>query len=122
MERMDVYDIRPRGMDAYLSHYGWHFSKPMAEFASKRFGTGTLHTSELYQSVCSRHSNISNSKGYDAHYLLSKFRKTYPNFSDMQIENIVDSYLANEYDTAAFTRFYADCQANQIPINWEDLI
>ena len=33
MDRLDYYDILPEGMDAYLSNYGWHFSKKMCEWA-----------------------------------------------------------------------------------------
>lgn len=119
---MDAYDIHPRGMDAYLSAYGWHFSKSMAEFGAKTFGIGTIHTKEAFDKVSLRNSHIASAKGYDAHYLLSKFRKVYPERSEGEIAYLVDTYLDNEYDTSAFTRFFADCQANGIPINWEDLI
>ena len=33
MDRLDYYDITPKGMDAYLSAHGHHFSKPMLEWA-----------------------------------------------------------------------------------------
>ena len=33
MDRLDFYDITPKGMDAYLSAHGHHFSKPMLEWA-----------------------------------------------------------------------------------------
>ena len=33
---MDVYEKLPPGMDKYLSHYQWHFSKKMCEFAVSR--------------------------------------------------------------------------------------
>ena len=33
MERLDYYDIMPKGMDAYLASHGHHFSKPMLEWA-----------------------------------------------------------------------------------------
>ena len=33
MDRIDYYDIRPAGMDAYLATHGRHFSKSMLEWA-----------------------------------------------------------------------------------------
>ena len=33
MERLDYYDITPKGMEPYLSAHGHHFSKPMLEWA-----------------------------------------------------------------------------------------
>ena len=31
--RLDMYDDFPSGMKAYLSAYGWHFSKAMCDWA-----------------------------------------------------------------------------------------
>ncbi len=33
MDRLDYYDITPKGMDAYMASHGRHFSKPMLEWA-----------------------------------------------------------------------------------------
>lgn len=30
---LDLFDMRPQAMDAYLSNYGWHFSKELCEYA-----------------------------------------------------------------------------------------
>lgn len=42
--RLDMYDDFPSGMKAYLSAYGWHFSKAMCDWAismmEKEDGTG----------------------------------------------------------------------------------
>ena len=35
--RLDMYDEFPSGMKAYLSQYGWHFSKAMCDFAVSIF-------------------------------------------------------------------------------------
>ena len=32
-EPLDIRDRRPEEMEAYLSHFGWHFNKKMCEFA-----------------------------------------------------------------------------------------
>lgn len=32
-QRLDIYDRFPSGMEAYLSQYGWHFSKKMCDWA-----------------------------------------------------------------------------------------
>lgn len=119
---MDIYEIRPRGLDAYLSNYGWHFSKRMAEFGARIFGCGTLHTPKAFADIAKSNPHIHSAKGYDAYYLLSVLKRLYPQMSEAQISILADGYLANEYDGAVFTRFYADCQANQQPIIWEDMI
>ncbi len=121
-ERMDTYDRRPQGLDAYLSNYGWHFSKRMADFAARKFGNGVLHTPKAFADLAQKNTHILNAKGYDAYYLLSKLKRLYPDLSEGMIATLADGYLANEYDGAIFTRFFADCQANQEPIIWEDMI
>lgn len=34
--RLDARDRFPSGMEEYLSHYGWHFSKNMCEWACSK--------------------------------------------------------------------------------------
>ena len=34
--RLDARDKFPSGMEEYLSHYGWHFSKAMCDWACSR--------------------------------------------------------------------------------------
>ena len=36
MDRMDIYEMMPSGMNEYLSNYGWHFSKKLCEHAVKK--------------------------------------------------------------------------------------
>ena len=47
MDRLDTYERIPEGMREYLSHYGWHFSPKLAEYATnpKRMknADGTSH-------------------------------------------------------------------------------
>jgi len=33
---LDVYDIYPKYMRAYLMNYGWHFNKAMCDFATSK--------------------------------------------------------------------------------------
>ena len=41
--RLDARDKFPSGMEEYLSHYGWHFSKAMCEWAcSKMYKTDSI--------------------------------------------------------------------------------
>lgn len=121
-ERTDVYDKHPRGMDAYLGIYGWHFSKSMCEWACKNFGKGIMHSKETFERAA-RHTSLSTTaKGYDAYYMASKLGKLFPDYTEVQIFQLLDRYFKNNYNTAAFTNFWADCQANALPINWEDMI
>lgn len=121
MERTDIYEIKPAGMDKYLSIYGWHFSKAAARFALGE-SKETIMLPAQMEKVSKNYPNIRNAKGYDAYFLIAKFALLYPDFNSAQVIALVDSFLAHSYDSAAFTHFYADCIANDIPIIWEDLL
>lgn len=123
MARLDTYERRPSGMDAYLSMYGWHFSKRMAQFAAEKFcnGTGIVET-KLLETICKDFDVIKHNNGYDAHYLFARFRSMMPGYGEKDIARLVDCWLKNNYETSAFTNFYSDCIANGIAIIWEDMI
>lgn len=120
-------------MDNYLSHYGWHFSKRMAEWAismmHNRNGEpikpkekDTLH--ELLKA-----NGISTEKiiGYDAVYVEAMARSDFFGSSlptEQHIFKYISDYLNDKdgYDEIAFTRFCADMGAKGIPIYWEEML
>ena len=122
-ERTDIYEIKPSGMEEYLSIYNWHFSKRLAEFAARTFCNGSgLYQPEVFERLCQGTDVLRLNKGYDAYYLAAKFKSVYPHLQERQVISMVESYLRYEYDTAPMTRFYADSMALAQPIIWEDMI
>ena len=133
MDRLDYYDILPKGMDAYLSHYGWHFSKAMCEWAVSKMRDRNkkrvqMRSKDDVSDVLKSYGvEIENDYGYDKvfvfHMGLSDFIG-----SSMPDESYVAKYVKDVlddkdgYEGIAFCRFLADCNANGVPIIWEDMI
>lgn len=133
MNRLDYYDVLPKGMDAYLSHYGWHFSKPMCEWAvgkmrDKNGNKIMFVEKDKAVSVLAQYGlKIDNDKGYDISYVWAMGKADYLGSSlidDGHLARFVKDYLDDPdgYDGIAFTRFLADCSAKGEPIIWEDMI
>lgn len=133
MTRLDYYDILPAGMDAYLSNYGWHFSKPMCEWAVSKMrdrngNPVTMKTKEEVDAILKRNNiEIENDHGYDKVFVM------HMGLTDYFANSIVDeAHLAryvqdvlddkDGYEGVALTRFLADCNAKGLPIIWEDVI
>lgn len=125
-----MYEKRESGMDKYLSQYGWHFSKPMCEFAvsmmKDRSGSKMQPVDKAtFDSVMAQNGIKNEAKGYDGLYVWMMAKSDFygsalPN--DAAVARFVGDYLNDKdgYDEVAFTRFYADCIAKGIPIIWED--
>lgn len=133
MDRLDFYAIRPAGLDAYLSYYGYHFSPAMARWAVERMvprqgGRMTIMDKEAVEKLLTDHEiDFRGAKGHDLVYI-----------SNMVIADRYGSSVKNEeqlalaikdemddpdgYDGMAFSRYLADCNAKGIPIVWEDMI
>ena len=132
-DRLDYYDILPAGMEAYLRNYGWHFSKPMCEWAvmnmKDRNGNPVQMKSKDHIDAVLRNYgvNLKNNSGYDAVFVFHMGLSDYVG-SSIPDERALARYVADVlddvdgYDGIAFTRFYADCTAKGIPIIWEDVI
>lgn len=133
MTRLDYYDILPAGMDAYLSNYGWHFSKPMCEWAVSKMRDRNgdpvkMKTKEEVDAILKRNNiEIENDHGYDKVFVM------HMGLADYFANSIVDeAHLAryvqdvlddkDGYEGVALTRFLADCNAKGLPIIWEDVI
>ena len=133
MDRLDYYDILPSGMDAYLSNYGWHFSKKMCMWAIKNMRDrndrplNMLSYEQIDNLLATYGVKLSNDKGYDkvfvAHMCISDFKgSSVPN--DEQVAKYVKDVLDDKdgYEGIAFSRFLADCNGKGVPIIWEDMI
>lgn len=133
MDRLDYYDIVPKGMDAYLSHHGWHFSKSMCEWAVKMMrtrdgGRVTMRTKEQVEQMLRNNGvEIQNNKGYDIVYVTHMAYSDFYGSSlrdEASVARYVKDYLddVDGYDGIAFTRFMSDCIATGTPVDWEDMI
>lgn len=132
MARLDSYDKHEHGMDKYLSHYGWHFSKPMYEWSvslmKDRSGNRVEPTGfDKAKNMLGQYGVDISRTGYDAVYVLDMARADFLGSSITAEKNLcqfVSDYMSDPdgYDGVAFTRFYADCIGKGIPIMWEDML
>lgn len=134
MDRLDYYDITPKGMDAYMSSHGRHFSKPMLEWAVSmmRDRKGNRVQAPDKKQL----DNVLNSYGvvlqrtegyYDPLYVWTMAKADYFGSSltdDMHMAKFVGDYI-NDPDgnpTRAFDEFMVNCIAKGVDIPWEDVI
>lgn len=123
----------PAGMEAYLASYGWHFSKPMCEWAISKMkdrngNKVAMRSKEQVESVLkSNNVDIQNDYGYDKVFVFHMGISDYMGSSitdEAHIAKYVKDVLDDRdgYDGIAFSRFIADCSAKGVPIIWEDVI
>lgn len=133
MNRLDYYDIHPDGMDAYLSNYGYHFSKKLCEFAVSKMKDRNGNRLKMREkididSLLESHGiRIENDKAYDAVYVFHMACSDFVGSSltdeaaaAKYVKDVLDDY--DGYDGIAFTRFVADCNGKGLPIIWSDVI
>ena len=133
MDRLDYYDIKPAGMGAYLSHNGYHFSKPLCEWAMSmmedRNGNKLprLDKPMVENALKSHGVSLKNDWGYDSVYVWAMALADYFGSSitdEQHLAKFVKDYLDDRdgSETRAFDEFYAKTVALGIPITWEDVI
>ena len=133
MDRLDYYDILPEGMDAYLSHYGWHFSKKMCEWAVSKMRDRNgkpvlMRSKEQVERILSTYGiQLENDKGYDKVFVMHMGISDYFGGSiidEAHLARYVKEVLDDRdgYEGIAFSRFFADCNGKGVPILWEDMI
>ena len=134
MTRLDYYDIHPAGMDAYLASHGYHFSKPMVEWAVSmmRDRTGKriqVNPREQLENIFKAHNVvIENNKGfYDIQYVWCMGKADYYGSSindELHLALFVKDFLDDKdgSPTRAFDEFYIKTIAMGIDIPWEDMI
>lgn len=133
--RLDSRVQFPSGMEDYLESYGWHFSKKMCEYASKRmYRKGirgnkeyiTPYTKEQVETLLKRF-NINIPVTYDAVYVANMCKADFMNSSiadEAHLALYVKDVIGDEdaYEGMVFTRYYADCIGSGTPIDWEDML
>lgn len=130
---MDYYEIVPAGMDAYLSNYGWHFSKAMCKWAignmrDRNDKELAILSYEQIDNILRNHGvKVNNDKGYDKVFVFHMGLSDYKG-SSMPGESEVAKYVKDVlddkdgYDGIAFSRFVMDCYRKGVPILWEEMI
>lgn len=131
MDRLDFYAIRPAGLDAYLSYYGYHFSPAMARWAVSmmefRKRTDKMGKEDAEKLLADREIDFRKAKAHDLVYIANMVIADRWGSSvkdEDQLALAIKDELADPdgYEGMAFTRFLADCNAKGIPIVWEDMI
>lgn len=137
-EPLDAYDMRPEAMVAYLRYNGWHFNKPMAEWAASQMrklntATGKMERIEPWTKdevdamLTENNVTVENNTGYDMYYVANMakadfYKSSLPTKAEVAkyIKDVVDD--ADQADGFILNRFYADTVRNGQPIPWRDLI
>lgn len=134
MDRLDYYDIMPKGMDAYLAAHGRHFSKPMLEWAvdmmRDRNGKKVqiVEKKKLDETLKTYGVELKNNEGYyDPIYVWCMAKADYYGSSitdDIRMSMYIKDYLDDPdgNPTRAFDEFYTNCVAKGIDVPWEDMI
>ena len=134
MDRLDYFDIMPAGMDAYLSSHGYHFSKPMLEWAVGKMKDRKGEPipipgkAKLDEILKTNGVTLENDKGYyDALYVWCMAKADYWGSSiveEMRLAKFLKDYIDDPdgSPTRAFDEFYVKTIALGIDIPWEYLI
>ena len=133
MARLDIYDIRPAGLDAYLSYYGYHFSPAMTRWAVERMeprqgGRMKMMDQAAVEKLLSDHEiDYRTAKGHDLEYIANmiiadRWGNSVKNEEQLALAIQDEISDPDGYDGMAFSRYLADCNAKGVPIIWEDMI
>lgn len=134
---LSSFDDIPYGMKKYLQHYGYHFSKPMYEFAAsqmyKKDGSGKeekmkpIEKEKLSEMLKKFNINLENDVMYDSAYVYTMIQSDFYGKSikteqdcATHIKCMIDD--EDKPDGYLFNRFYADMCFSGIPIDWEEFV
>lgn len=134
MDRLDYYDITPKGMDAYLASHGRHFSKAMLEWAvsmmkDRKGNRGEVVEKKRFDDLMRTYGmQIQRTEGYyDGPYVWAMAKSDYLGYSiideqhlAMFVHDYIDDIDGNP--TRPFDEFYINCVAKGVDIPWEDMI
>lgn len=137
-QRLDIYDRFPSGMEAYLSQYGWHFSKKMCDWAvscmkvenkstGKKERIEPISKEQLDELLKKYNIKLDKDAGYDSLYVANMAKADYYKSSiadEAHLALFIKDYMddPDRYDGLPFTRFYADCIGSGNPIMWSEMI
>lgn len=130
---LDIFDRLPEDQLAYLKHYGWNFSKKACQFAVNKMykvdgSSIQFQDQETINNMLKRYNiTLEHDNGYNAVYVYHMC------LADFYGKSITDEpHLAHHIKCIiddvdnpggnVFRKWYADCVAKSIVVNWEDLI
>lgn len=135
---LDIYDDMPPAMKAYISNYGFHFSKKACECAVKGMkkkspATGKLEPIEAWnkeqvEGLLSKNGvRLENAKMYDFVFVANMCKADYYKSSitdEQHLALFVKDYIddPDASDETAFRRWLATMIGNGEPIEWEDMM
>ena len=135
---LDVYDMKPEGMIAYLRYNGWHFNKKMCEWAvslmkKMNASTGKMESVEpidkdTVDELLKAHSvKLEDNAGYDYVYVANMAKADFYKSSIKDeaslaqfVKDMIDD--PDQADGFVFNRFYADCNHNGVGIPWDEVL
>lgn len=135
---LDIYDYRPKAMDAYLAAYGWHFGKKACEEAVSKMrktnpATGKKEriepmTKEKVDELLARYNvKLEYNTLYDYVYtanqgLADMYKSSVPDEQHLAlyIKDVIDD--PDNHGGQVFRKFYASEVGKGNPIEWEDLL
>lgn len=135
---LSSFDDIPHDMKKYLQHYGYHFSKKMAEDAVKHMfkknestgkeeGIEPITKDKLDEMLKKHNVKIENDVMYDGVYLYGMIMadfwgKSIKTEQDamLHIKSMLDD--VDKPDGYIFNRYYADACFSGYPIDWEYML
>lgn len=133
-ESLDIYDIKPAEMVAYLRYNGLHFNKHMCDYAVSFMEYSNLDeefkpiTKEKVDELLEKFNiKLKNNILYDYVYVANMIKADCykssvkdDNTYALLIKDMIDD--KDGYDGLVFNRWYADMCRKGIPINWVEMI
>lgn len=135
---LDLYEMMPRDQRSYLANYGWSFSRRACEAAVREMkrlnpATGKLEPVEMkkkeeVEEFLKKHNVVlENNRGYDFVYVYHMAYSDYFKSSiadEAHLALFVKDYIDDPDNKSgnAFRKWYVDCIAKGIPVEWSDLM
>lgn len=134
---LDLYDRIPEAQRAYLSNYGWHFSKKACDFAvsmMKKEDVGGKSvklegwSKEQIDELLTKYGiKLQKNEAYDYVYVANMCKAVYlkksvidEQHAMMYVRDTVDNIDGNDGDI--MRGWYAKMVGGGVPIEWEDMI
>lgn len=134
-QALDLYDIRPKSMTAYLSNYGWHFTPKMCKYAVsfmcyKENGKDVkmeFTPKEKVEELLTKHGiKLEKKMDYDFVYLYHMFCSDLKKVAlDEKIKLLIAKAVFEDDDVADGTtmrRWYATMIGNGEPVYWSEFL
>ena len=135
---LDVYDMKPEGMIAYLRYNGYHFNKKMCDWAVGQMRKKSKATDgeepiepiskdKVEEMLETAGLKLQNLVGYDHVYVANMCKADFWG-SSIKDEESMARYVKDTVDDVdqkdgfIFNRFYADCCHGGLPIPWDDVL